>query len=98
VSLDGVLRYLPLAALYDGSTTWSNATLSSYSHPPVNPGGKMCRSPGGRPLGWGLQGACAFPALPGVVRELQGIIREPRAGATAGVLPGTIKLDEALSS
>jgi CHAT domain-containing protein len=38
-----------------------------------------------------------FPALPGVVRELRGIIRDAAQGATEGVLPGTIMLDEAFT-
>jgi CHAT domain-containing protein len=36
-----------------------------------------------------------IPALPGVVEEMHGIIRE--AGSNTGVLPGTIKLDEAFT-
>src|SRR5207253_9531978 len=40
-----------------------------------------------------------IPALPGVLDEMHGIIREEgRAeGASKGVLPGTIKLDEAFT-
>jgi CHAT domain-containing protein len=36
-----------------------------------------------------------IPALPGVVEEMRGIIREE--GSNSGVLPGTIKLDEAFT-
>jgi CHAT domain-containing protein len=38
-----------------------------------------------------------IPALPGVLDELRGIIREDGADKQSGVLPGTVKLDEAFT-
>ena len=96
-SLDGVLRYLPLAALYDGEHYLVERYALVVFTPASQPRWKDVPQPRRQALGLGVSKAHApFPALPGVVRELQGIIRDPAQGATAGVLPGTIKLDEGI--
>ena len=96
-SLDGVLRYLPVAALHDGKQylveQYRNTvfTPASQSRLLLEPGRKWTA------LGLGVSKAQSegIPALPGVVEEMHGIIRE--AGSNTGVLPGTIKLDEAFT-
>jgi CHAT domain-containing protein/tetratricopeptide (TPR) repeat protein len=98
-SLDGVLRYLPLAALYDGE----HYLLERYALVVFTPASqarlKDAPQPQWQALGLGVSKAHAdLPALPGVIRELQDIIRDPTFNATAGVLPGIIKLDEAFTA
>ena len=94
-SLDGVLRYVPIAALHDGKgylveryptlvfTTASLARLLDSSDEKW------------RALGLGVSKEHnEFPALSAVPRELHSIIRETGATRSLGVLPGTIRLDE----
>ena len=96
-SLDGVLRYLPVAALHDGKQylveRYRTAvfTPASQSRLRVEPGRKWTA------LGLGVTKAhgLTIPALPGVLEEMHGIIQE--AGTKTGVLPGSIKLDEAFT-
>jgi CHAT domain-containing protein len=99
-SLDGVLRYLPIAALHDGKQylveQYRNTvyTPASQSRLLLEPSRKWTA------LGLGVTKAQGerIPALPGVADEMRGIIRETEqtdpGGAKGGVLPGTIKLDE----
>ena len=96
-SLDGVLRYLPVAALHDGKQylveRYRTAvfTPASQSRLRVEPSRKWTV------LGLGVTKAhgLTIPALPGVLEEMHGIIQE--AGTKTGVLPGLIKLDEAFT-
>jgi CHAT domain-containing protein len=89
------LRYLPLAALHDGEHYLIERYALVGFTPASQPRWKDAPQPWRQALGLGVSKAHApFPALPGVVSELQGIIRDPVQGATEGVLPGTIKLDE----
>ncbi|MGH8581664.1 MAG: CHAT domain-containing protein [Gammaproteobacteria bacterium] len=95
-SLDGVLRYLPVAALHDGqaylaeryrNVVFTPASMVSLKDPP---------SEVWKALGLGVSQAHeGFDALPSVVDELGGIIR--RTGMSEGVLPGEIKLDAAFT-
>jgi CHAT domain-containing protein len=98
-SLDGVLRYLPLAVLYDGE----HYLVEHYNLVVFTPASqtrlKDRPQMQWRALGLGVSRAHAqFPALPGVVNELQGIIRDVASPTNTGVLPGTIKLDEAFTA
>ena len=96
-SLDGVLRYLPVAALHDGKQylveRYRTAvfTPASQSRLRVEPSRKWTA------LGLGVTKAhgLTIPALPGVLEEMHGIIQT--AGTKTGVLPGSIKLDEAFT-
>jgi CHAT domain-containing protein/Tfp pilus assembly protein PilF len=102
-SLDGVLRYLPVSALNDGKQYliehYRNTvfTPASQSRLLLEPGRKWTA------LGLGVTKAQGnrIPALPGVLEEMHGIIREAggevSVGSQNGVLPGTIKLDEAFT-
>jgi CHAT domain-containing protein len=99
-SLDGVLRYIPMAALHDGrqylveryrNVAFTYGSLAHLKDPP---------STTWRGLGLGVSKQHeSFPALPAVPGELRGIIREEGQGdAGGGVLPGTIMLDEAFTT
>ena len=97
-ALDGVLRYLPLAALYDGEHYLVERYGLVLFTPASQPRWKDAPQPHWRALGLGVSKAYPpFAALPGVVGELRGIIRDSAQGATEGVLPGTIELDEAFT-
>jgi CHAT domain-containing protein len=95
-SLDGVLRYLPLAALYDGKQYLveqyrvSVVTLASNTRLLGRP------DPGWKAAGFGVTKAFAgAPALPSVSAELAGIIAAKPGDA--GVMPGEIEMDEAFT-
>jgi CHAT domain-containing protein len=97
-SLDGPLRYIPVAALHDGDKylveRYSNTifTPASTSNLKDEPGDKW------RALGLGVtREKPGFSALPSVEAELRGIIANegaPAAASALGILPGTIALDD----
>jgi CHAT domain-containing protein len=96
-SLDGVLRYLPIAALHDGEMYLLERyrsvvfTAASYARLKDQP------SPRWRGLGLGVSRASeGFRALPGVPFELRGIFRDEQS--SEGVIPGTVLLDEAFTA
>jgi CHAT domain-containing protein len=98
-SLDGVLRYLPVAALHDGETY----LVERYRHVMFTPASqaRLKDAPQATWKGLGLgvsQAHGDFVALPGVVEELQGIIRDAGQAASTGVLPGALKLDAAFTA
>jgi CHAT domain-containing protein len=91
-SLDGVLRYLPVAALHDGRhwlvERYRTAIASQVdsARPQEQPG---------PPSAWAFgasRGAPGFGPLPGVEAEVREIVRV--RGGTTGVIPGDIFLDE----
>jgi CHAT domain-containing protein len=95
-SLDGDLRYLPLAALYDGKQYLieqyrvSVMTLASEMRLKDRPDAKW------KVAGFGVTRASAeAPALPWVSSELAGIIATKPGDA--GVLAGEIELDDAFT-
>jgi CHAT domain-containing protein len=102
-SLDGLLRYLPIAALNDGQRylieQYQNVvfTLASASRL------KDLPAPNSRGLGMGVSKAIGdFKPLPGVPLELRSIIREEKKRQFArpqetGILPGKLMLDEAFT-
>jgi CHAT domain-containing protein/Tfp pilus assembly protein PilF len=97
-SLDGVLRYLSLAALHDGAqylleryrlVVFTPASATRLKDLPQHPW---------RGVGFGVSKAHeGFTALPTVPDELRGIIRDATQRNAAGVLPGLIHLDEAFT-
>lgn len=91
-SLDGTLRYLPVAALYDGQKYLvENYALSEFT-PVSNARLKDRPDRNWRAAGFGVTRAYGDDnALPAVASELTGIIaRKPGEG---GVLKGEIRLD-----
>ncbi len=99
-SLDGALRYLPMAALNDGE----KYLVENYRITVFTPASqaRLKDIPGEhwRALGLGVTKSHGerTPALPGVLQEMNSIIREDAARkdtpAGTGILPGTIRLDE----
>ncbi|NKB56286.1 MAG: CHAT domain-containing protein [Alphaproteobacteria bacterium] len=96
-SLDGVLRYLPMAALYDGErflvekyevVLFTEAAKSKLTAAPPKDW---------RMAGLGLtQAVEGFAALPAVADELNAIVRTGSADRD-GVMPGVIYLDKNFS-
>ena len=92
-SLDGALRYLPVAALYDGSHYLVEQYALSVFTPASNARLKDRPDPRWQAAGFGVTRAHeGAPALPGVAAELSGII-EQKTGQ-GGILVGEIKLDD----
>jgi len=97
-SLDDVLRYVPMAALYDGNhyltEKYANVviTLGSLINRKDKPSSEWTA------LGLGVTKAHQnWPGLPYVKEELSGIIRDEEAGGESGILKGRIMLDEAFT-
>jgi CHAT domain-containing protein len=93
-SLDDALRYLPIAALYDGQhymvERFNNVlfTPESYGHmiesPLLNPAGP-------RVLAMGLSRSYGgLPPLPGVMPELNAVVRDPAAPESHGPMEGKL--------
>ena len=98
-SLDGVLRYLPVAALNDGKQYLVEQYRNVVYTPASQARLKDVPSRQWKALGLGVTRAHGerIPALPGVAEEMRGIIRDEGQGggsAKGGVLPGVVKLDE----
>jgi CHAT domain-containing protein/Tfp pilus assembly protein PilF len=94
-SLDGVLRYVPMAALYDGKQylveRYSTVTITPASIPHLADKPDVSRLSVSA-MGISRKYEDALPALPAVVGELDEIV-EGAPGSSGGVLPGTILLD-----
>jgi CHAT domain-containing protein/Tfp pilus assembly protein PilF len=93
-SLDGVLRYVPMAALYDGTRYMAERfnnvlfTPDSYGHmtTPVD-----TNTAGMRVLAMGLSKSYGgLPALPGVMPELEAVVRDPAVPASHGPMDGRL--------
>jgi CHAT domain-containing protein len=96
--LDGGLRYLPVAALYDGKQYLVEHYRNVVYTPTSKPRLKDTPSPTWTGLGLGVSQAHKnFEALLAVPQELHGIIRETEHD-TDGVLPGVIKMDGAFTA
>jgi CHAT domain-containing protein/Tfp pilus assembly protein PilF len=98
-SLDGILRYIPVTALYDGeqymAERFRNAVFTPISTT------RLTDQPSAKweTLGYGVSKAQpGFEQLEEVPKELRSIIREGSTEhAGDGVLPGRIRLDEAFT-
>jgi CHAT domain-containing protein/tetratricopeptide (TPR) repeat protein len=95
-SLDGTLRYIPMAALYDGEKYLvERYALSVYTEGSQN---AVAEKPA---AAWTVAGlgnsraAPGFDSLPAVRKELHGIVREK--SGDQGVLPGIVRLDTAFT-
>ena len=112
-SLDGVLRYLPVAALQDEGRKYLVETYRSVIFTPASrdrlkdpvvarwQGLGLGVSKGKEVALPGASRRMAFSALPGVQQELRSIIRDRAAdagaAASAGVLDGTVMLNESFT-
>jgi CHAT domain-containing protein len=98
-SLDGVLRYLPMAALYDGQ----DYLVARYEQLVFTPASesRLKDAPPKRVTAVGLGVSKArgdFAALPGVVAELRDLVRDRAAfGRSSGLMPGRVLLDDAFT-
>ena len=95
-SLDGVLRYLPVAALHDGERYLVESYRNVIFTPASQPRLKDQPAASWKGLGLGVSKAqSGFTALPAVPEELRSIIRD--GAESAGVLEGTVLVDEAFT-
>lgn len=97
-SLDGVLRYLPMAALYDGQhymiERFNNVlfTPESYGHMTASANPNAARL---RVLAMGLSKSYGgLPALPGVMPELEAVVRDPAVPDSHGPMDGRLLPNE----
>jgi len=99
-SLDGVLRYVPMAALYDGRQyvveKYSTVTITptSIAHLAERPDFSNLSAAA---MGISQQYESKLPALPAVVGELDEVVNDAHDGDARGVLPGTILLNNAFT-
>ncbi len=98
-SLDGVLRYLPMASLHDGEKYLVERYRNVVFTPASRDRLKDAPSATWSGLGFGVsKPQPGFGALPAVPLELRSIIRdEGGQGAVEGILPGKVMLDEAFT-
>jgi len=99
-SLDQIVRYVPIASLYDGEqylienykiSTILSAKLTRIGQP-LGEAKKI------RILAGGLSNSVAeFAALPNVIAELDGIVKEDRDSDSKGIFTGNKLLDKAFT-
>jgi CHAT domain-containing protein len=97
-SLDGVMRYLPMSALYDGSRymieRFNNVlfTPESYGHMTDSP---VINGIKPRMLAMGLSKSYGgLPALPGVMPELDAVVHDPAVPESHGAMEGRLLPNE----
>jgi CHAT domain-containing protein/tetratricopeptide (TPR) repeat protein len=97
-SLDGVLRYLPMAVLYDGQhymvERFNNVlfTPESYGHMAAS---SHTDAAGLRVLAMGLSKSYGgLPALPGVMPELEAVVHDPAVPDSHGPMEGRLLPNE----
>ena len=97
-SLDGVLRYLPMAALYDGhhylAERFNNVlfTPESYGHMTASTDPIAAQL---RVLAMGLSKSYGgLPPLPGVMPELEAVVHDPAVPESHGPLEGKLLPNE----
>ena len=95
-SLDGVLRYVPMAALYDGK----QYVVEKYNTVTITPASiaHLAEKPDVSSLSAAAMGISrkyeeGLTALPAVVGELDGVVKDAQVQGANGVLPGTILLN-----
>jgi CHAT domain-containing protein len=97
-SLDGVMRYVPMEALYDGRhymvERFSNVlfTPESYGHMTASSAANSARM---RVLAMGLSKSYGgLPALPGVMPELNAVVHDPAVPESHGPMEGRLLPNE----
>jgi CHAT domain-containing protein/Flp pilus assembly protein TadD len=98
-SLDGVLRYIPIAALHDGKQyvveRYRNVVFTPRSMPYLRDKADVASAHG---VGLGVSKSYGgMPALPSVPEELHGIIHDEASKQLGGVVPGQVVLDDAFT-
>ena len=95
-SLDGVLRYVPLAALYDGEhflvEKYSLASFTPVSIARISERPDLSAVTAAA-MGISQQFDETLQPLPKVETELESIVQDPRIKGADGVMPGTILLN-----
>ncbi|MGD0733630.1 MAG: tetratricopeptide repeat protein [Terracidiphilus sp.] len=95
-SLDGILRYVPIAALYDGKhylvETYNSVTITPafIAHLSDKPDVSNLTA---LAMGISHQYEQDLPALPAVADELSDVVKDAQVNGADGVLPGTILLN-----
>jgi CHAT domain-containing protein len=97
-SLDGAMRYLPMAALYDGqhfmAERFSNILFTPESYGHMRTLSKSDNA-GLRVLAMGLSKSYGgLPPLPGVLPELDSVVRDPSAPESHGPMDGLLLPNE----
>jgi CHAT domain-containing protein/Tfp pilus assembly protein PilF len=100
-SLDGAMRYLPMAALYDGRRflveRFQNVlfTPESYGHMTDTSAANSANSASLSVLAMGLSRSYGgLPPLPGVLSELNSVVHDPAAPDSHGPLTGVLLPNE----
>ncbi len=99
-SLDGVLRYVPMAALYDGKQyvveKYATVTITpvSIAHLAEKPDFSNLSAAA---MGISRKYEDGLSALPAVVGELDEVVNDAQGKGAQGVLPGTILLNNAFT-
>ena len=95
-SLDGALRYVPLAALYDGKhyvvERYNLVTFTPASFPNLQNKPDLAHI-SAVAMGISRKYQEGLNPLPSVVGELDDVVKDPKVSQARGVLPGTILLD-----
>jgi CHAT domain-containing protein len=95
-SLDGALRYVPMAALYDGKRylveQYNTVTITPVSIPHLSDKPDLSNL-STVAMGISRKYEGGLPPLPSVVGELDDIVTDAKVQGAHGVLPGTILLD-----
>jgi CHAT domain-containing protein len=91
-SLDGVLRYVPIAALFDGSRymveRFNNVLFTAESYGHMNAPADTVQL---RVLAMGLSKSYGgLPALPGVLPELDAVVHDPAVPESHGPMDGRL--------
>ena len=99
-SLDGALRYVPIAALYDGThyvvENYNTVTITPASIPHLSDQPNVSKL-SAVAMGISRQYEQNLPPLPAVVGELDEIVKDDLVQGANGVLPGTILLNGAFT-
>ncbi len=95
-SLDGVLRYVPIAALYDGAhyvvERYNTVTITPASIPHLT-GQPDVSNLSAAAMGISHKVEDDLPALPAVAGELDQVVHDAQSKDANGALPGTILLN-----
>ncbi len=95
-SLDGALRYVPMAALFDGKQylieKYNTVTITPVSIPHLADKPDVSNMTA-TAMGISKKYETDLPALKAVIGELNEVVKDPQVQGANGVLPGTILLD-----